>query len=167
MWQELCLYVENIVRRINDAVLKEGKAMSFCCGASMIGTKGTLKHYRTRIHNVPILFCPVCHRIEVHYLVENEYEILAEYAHGDGASEVDFQDYVDESDKALHENCVNNEDEDPMIIVQSQIDMSLDLLSFAKEIADSEWEQQLKKRLIVLSQRRHKLKLKRTPGGTF
>jgi hypothetical protein len=152
---------------INDADLKEGKAMSFCCGASMIGTKGTLKHYRTRIHNVPILFCPVCHRIEVHYLVENEYEILAEYAHGDGASEVDFHDYVDETDKALHENCVNNEDEDPMLIVQNQIDMSLDLLSFAKEIGDTEWEQQLKKRLIVLGQRRHKLKLKRTPGGTI
>lgn len=147
-----------------DADLKEGKTMSFCCGASMIGTKGTLKHYRTRIHNVPIMFCPVCHRIEVHYLVENEYEILAEYAHGDGASEVDFQDYVDESNKALHENCINNEEEDPMQIVQSQIDTSLDLLSFAKELNDTEWEQQLKKRLIVLSQRRHKLKLKRTPG---
>jgi hypothetical protein len=51
--------------------------------------------------------------------------------------------------------------------VQSQIDMSLDLLSFAKEISDSEWEQQLKKRLIVLSQRRHKLRLKHTPGGTI
>lgn len=141
--------------------------MSFCCGASMIGTKGTLKHYRTRIHNVPILFCPVCHRIEVHYMVENEYEILAEYAHGDGASEVDFHDYVDESDKALHENCVNNEDEDPVLVVQSQIDMSLDLLTFAKEIHDREWEQQLKKRLIVLSQRRHKLKLKRAPGSAI
>ncbi|WP_027092554.1 hypothetical protein [Cohnella thermotolerans] len=141
--------------------------MSFCCGASMIGTKGTLKHYRTRIHNVPILFCPVCHRVEVHYLVENEYEILAEYAHGDGASEVDFHDYVDESDKALNENCVNHEDEDPMTIVQSQIDMALDLLSFAKQLGDEEWEQQLKRRLGVLAGRRHKLRLKRTTGGTF
>ncbi|XID93216.1 hypothetical protein ACF3MZ_01365 [Paenibacillaceae bacterium WGS1546] len=140
--------------------------MSFCCGASMLGTKGTLKHYRTRIHNVPILFCPVCHRVEVHYMVENEYEILAEYAHGDGASEVDFRDYVDESDKALHENCVNNEEEDPMAVVQNQIDMSLDLLTIAKEIGDREWEQQLKKRLIALSQRRYKLRMKKTPGGT-
>lgn len=131
----------------------------------MIGTKGTLKHYRTRIHNVPILFCPVCHRIEVHYLIENEYEILAEYAHGDGASEVDFHDYVDESDKALNENCVNHEEEDAVIIVQSQIDMSLDLLTIAKNIEDVEWEKQLKKRLIVLSQRRHKLRMSRTPGG--
>lgn len=141
--------------------------MSFCCGASMIGTKGTLKHYRTRIHNVPILFCPVCHRVEVHYLVENEYEILADYAHGDGASEVDFQDYVDESDKNLHENSVNNEEEDPLLMVQNQIDMGLDLLTFAKKIGDEEWERQLKRRLGVLSQRRHKLRLKRTTGGTL
>ncbi len=155
----------SVKNRETDLPIQGGKTMSFCCGASMIGTKGTLKHYRTRIHNVPILFCPVCHRVEVHYLVENEYEILAEYAHGDGASEVDFQDYVDESDKALHENCVNNEEEDPMAVVQNQIDMSLDLLPIAKEIGDAEWEQQLKKRLIVLSQRRHKLKLKRAPGG--
>lgn len=135
--------------------------MSFCCGASMIGTNGTLKHYRTRIHNVPILFCPVCHRIEVHYLVENEYDILAEYAHGDGASEVDFQDYVDESDKALSENCVNHENEEPMTIVQNQIDMALDLLSFANQLGDSEWEQQLKRRLGVLSGRKLKLRQKR------
>ena len=141
--------------------------MSFCCGASMIGTKGTLKHYRTRIHNVPILFCPVCHRVEVHYLVENEYEILAEYAHSDGASEVDFHDYVDESDKALHENCVNHESEEPMQVVQNQIDIALDLLSFAKQIEDEEWERQLKRRLGALSRRKHKLKQKKTSGGAI
>ena len=69
--------------------------MSVCCGASMIGTRGTLKHYRTHIHNVPLLFCPVCHHVEVHYLIQHEYEILAEYAHTDGAYEVDFEDYLD------------------------------------------------------------------------
>ncbi len=141
--------------------------MSFCCGASMIGTKGTLKHFRTRIHNVPILFCPVCHRIEVHYLVENEYEILAEYAHSDGASEVDFQDYVEELQNELYENCVNHEDEDPMHIVQNQIDMALDLLSIAKQLGDSDWEEQLKRRLSILSQRRHKLRQKKASGGAL
>jgi len=128
----------------------------------MIGMKGTLKHYRTRIHNVPILFCPVCHRVEVHYLVENEYEILAEYAHGDGAAEIDFRDYVDESDKALHENCINRDNEDDLQIVQNQIDMALDLLSFAKAISDEEWQEQLKRRLAVLSRRRSKLLTGRT-----
>ncbi|TBL70560.1 hypothetical protein [Paenibacillus thalictri] len=137
--------------------------MSFCCGASMIGTKGTLKHIRTQIHNVPLLFCPVCHRVEVHHLVENEYEILAEYAHGDGAREVDFQEYVEQRDeKELFENCVNHDNEDAMDVVQSQIDMSLDLLMLAKEWNDTAWEEQLKTRLQMLSRRRSKLKAKKT-----
>ncbi|SEF82817.1 hypothetical protein [Paenibacillus sp. UNC499MF] len=138
--------------------------MSFCCGASMIGSKGTLKHIRTSIHNVPILFCPVCHRIEVHHLIENEYELLAEYAHGDGAAEVDFIDYVEgKQGPAIYENCVNHEDEEPMEIVQNQIDMGLDLLSVAKSLGDDAWEEQLKKRLQVLSRRRSKLVKGRTP----
>ncbi|WP_042164150.1 hypothetical protein [Paenibacillus gorillae] len=136
--------------------------MSFCCGASMIGTKGTLKHFRTHIHNVPIMFCPVCHRVEIHYLIENEYEILAEYAHGDGAAEVDFQEYVEQEHKALLENCVNHENEDPMDVVLSQIDMALDLLSFAGQIGDKEWQEQLKKRLGTLNGRRNKLRQRRT-----
>lgn len=141
--------------------------MSFCCGASMIGTKGTLKHIRTQIHNVPLLFCPVCHRVEVHHLIENEYEILAEYAHGDGAPEVDFLEYVEEKENHyLYENCVNNENEDPAEIVRNQIDMALDLLMVAKEWQDTEWEGQLLKRLGVLSQRRDKLKQKKSIGGS-
>lgn len=139
--------------------------MSFCCGASMIGTKGTLRHYRTHIHNVPILFCPVCHRVDIHYMIEGEYEILAEYAHGDGVSEVDFQDYVDQRSKALFENCVNHDNEDPMDVVMSQIDMALDLLGFAKHLGDSTWEAELKKRLGILNSRRNKLKAKRTSEG--
>ncbi|XEC93672.1 hypothetical protein AB6A23_20275 [Paenibacillus tarimensis] len=139
--------------------------MSFCCGASMIGTKGTLKHIRTHIHNVPILFCPVCHRIEIHYMIENEYEILAEYAHGDGASEVDFEDYVEQEGTGLLENCVNHENEEPLEVVHSQIDISLDLLSFAKQLGDTEWEEQLKRRLGVLNARRNKLTQRRTSEG--
>ncbi|WP_168121023.1 hypothetical protein [Paenibacillus sp. HB172176] len=131
--------------------------MSFCCGASMIGTKGTLKHYRTNIHNVPITFCPVCHSVNIHYLAQSEYDILADYAHGDGATEVDFEDYVDQDELALIENCVNHENEDPMEVVGCQIDMALDLLSFAKQIGDKEWQLVLKKRLQILNSRRNKL----------
>ncbi|WNQ10335.1 hypothetical protein MJA45_22350 [Paenibacillus aurantius] len=140
--------------------------MSFCCGASMIGTKGTLKHIRTHIHNVPILFCPVCHRVEVHHLAQNEYEILAEYAHGDGAPEIDFMEYVESgSGDELFENCVNHENEDPLDIVLSQIDMALDLMTVAKQLQDSEWEGQLKKRLQMLSKRRAKLRQRNTAAG--
>lgn len=133
--------------------------MSFCCGASMIGTRGTLKHYRTQIHNVPLLFCPVCHHTEVHFLVENEYEILAEYAHGDGASEVDFAEYVDVGDHTrLYENCVNAENEDPQDVIRTQIDTALDLLIVAKQLEDHSWQEQLMTRLKVLSERRSRLK---------
>ena len=153
---------KRVANTVKEGDYSGGDRMSFCCGASMIGTTGTLKHYRTHIHNVPILFCPVCHQVDIHYLVENEYEILAEYAHGDGATEVDFQDYVDQESGALLENCVNNENEDPMDVVMSQIDMSLDLMSVAKEWNDREWEEQLKKRLVMLNARRNKLLRRRT-----
>lgn len=134
--------------------------MSFCCGASMLGTKGTLKHYRTQVHNVPLLFCPVCHRVEVHYLAENEYEILAEYAHGDGTTEVDFQDYVMEDEEDIFSNVVNRESEDPLVVVQSQIDISLDLLAVAKWMGDEKWQGELKRRLAVMSQRLLRLQQK-------
>jgi hypothetical protein len=133
--------------------------MSFCCGASMIGTRGTLKHYRTQIHNVPLLYCPVCHHTEVHHLIENEYEILAEYAHGDGAAEVDFAEYVDVGEgQRLYENCVNAENEEPMAVVRTQIDMALDLLIVANQLEDHVWSEQLKGRLKVLSEREARLK---------
>lgn len=138
--------------------------MSFCCGASMVGTKGTLKHYHTQVHNVPLLFCPVCHRVEVHYKVENEYEVLAEYAHGDGVAEIDFQDFIMEDDESIFRNCVNREDEDPIDVVQSQIDMSLDLLTVAKFIGDTKWEHELKKRLAVMSRRRIRLQHNNSNG---
>ncbi|UHA72275.1 hypothetical protein [Paenibacillus sp. 481] len=131
--------------------------MSFCCGASMIGSKGTLQHYRTRIHNVPLLLCPVCQRIDVHYLVENEYEILAEYAESDGVREVDFGDYVNADDARLFENCVSHENEDPLDIVRNQIDNALDLLALAKQWSDPQWESQLKRRLALMSRRKAQL----------
>jgi hypothetical protein len=52
---------------------------------------------------------------------------------------------------------VNCEEEDPLDIVQSQIDMALDLLAFSKHIGDDKWERELKKRLAVMSRRRTKL----------
>ena len=141
--------------------------MSFCCGASMIGSKGSLRHFRTLIHNVPILFCPVCHRVEVHYLVEDEFDILAEYAQGDGAEEVDFELYSDTpSQRDLFENCVNREDEDPLQLVTDQIDMALDLLSVAKALDDAEWQHQLKMRLLVMSRRKDKLMKKKMMRGS-
>ncbi|EHQ63749.1 hypothetical protein PDENDC454_03505 [Paenibacillus dendritiformis C454] len=123
----------------------------------MIGTKGTLQHYRTRIQNVPLLLCPVCHRIEVHFLVENEYEILAEYAQSDGVEEVNFKDYVTTDDSQLFENCINHENDDPLELVRNQIDNALDLLALAKQWKDTQWESQLKRRLALMSRRKAQL----------
>lgn len=136
--------------------------MSYCCGASMIGTKGTLKHIRTRIHNVPILLCPVCHRVEVHHLAYQEYEILAEYAHGDGAQDIDFSDYTDMPPPGeLFANCINNEETDsPRQVVRSQIDMALDLLVISSRLGDAEWGEELRRRLHVLGRRAARLQKK-------
>ncbi len=123
----------------------------------MIGTKGTLTHYRTQVHNVPLLYCPVCQRMEVHYKVENEYEILAEYAHGDGESEIDFQDYILEDDAEIFANCVSIESDDKLESVRNQIDLSLDLLAVAKQMGDKRWQLELKRRLAVMSQKLEKI----------
>lgn len=130
----------------------------------MIGTKGTMKHYHTEVHHVPLLFCPVCHRVEVHYKVEHEYEILAEYSHSDGITEIDFEDFVLENETMVFDNCVNVEGEDPLEIAQTQIDMSLDLMAVAKAIKDLKWEYQLKRRLAVMSLRKDKLIQKKNKG---
>ncbi len=66
-----------------------------------------------------------------------------------------------EDEEAIFENVVNRESEDPMTVVQSQIDLSLDLLVVAKWMQDEKWQLELKRRLAVMSQRR--LRLQRQP----
>lgn len=150
-------FIEYVIT-IHLTLLKGGTFMSFCCGASMIGARGTLKHLRSHIHNVPLVYCPVCHRVEVHHEVETEYEILAEYAHADGATEVDFEDYVpmDHLDQ-LYENCVSTDQETPLDMIESQIDIALDMLTFSKFIHDTEWEKQLYQRLITFGKKKERL----------
>jgi hypothetical protein len=128
--------------------------MSFCCGASMIGALGSLRHFKTQIHNVPILYCPVCNRIEVHPEIEEEYDILAEYAQADLAPEVDFRDYVTgEHVDRVFENCVSIDNGNISYVLRTQIDNALDLMSIAKQLEDEEWGNELKRRLNKLSQR--------------
>lgn len=129
--------------------------MSFCCGAGMIGTIGSVRHQRTVVRNVPILYCPVCDRIEVHPKIEGEYEILVEYAYGDHAPEVDFHDFVNAEQYAdLFANC-SMIDEGGSIgdTLRQQIDIALDLLGVAKALQDEEWRNALKDRLQRLSER--------------
>lgn len=67
-----------------------------------------------------------------------------------------------EDEDTIYENCVNRENEDPLEIIQRQIDTSLDLLSIAKSIEDHKWESELKRRLAVMSKRRSKIKPNQT-----
>lgn len=128
--------------------------MSFCCGASMIGTIGTLKNHQTYIHQAPILYCPICQSIEVHPRVKDDYDILADYAQSDYAPEIYFNDYVDAKDlEDIFMDCIDIEDKSMSIVLRTQIDHALDLVSVAKNINDQEWEKQLYHRLKVLSER--------------
>jgi len=127
--------------------------MGFCCGASMVGAIGTVRYKKTLIHQVPIIYCPICHAFEVYPKVKDEYEILAEYAHADRAGEVTFSDYVDLSDKEdLFEDCVNY-DGSAEDALRQQIDHALDLLAVAHKLGDEEWKKDLLNRLKVLSER--------------
>lgn len=133
--------------------------MSFCCGASMIGALGSLRHHKTYVNNVPILHCPVCNRIDVHPTVEEEFEILSEYAKTDDTPEVDFKEYVNsESLKNIFENCTVIDEGRIDEVYRQQIDSALDLLSVAKQLKDREWEDTLKKRLNRLSERLNRWK---------
>jgi reverse gyrase len=138
--------------------------MSLCCGASMIGTIGTVKHHNTYIHQVPILHCPICQSIEVYSRIKEDYEILADYAHSDHAPEVFFNDYVEIDDlDALFIDCIEIDIDLNTGVIKNQIDHALDLLSIAKKVKDDEWEKTLYKRLNVLSQRLRRHQQKETP----
>jgi len=133
--------------------------MSFCCGASMIGALGSLRSHRTYINNVPILHCPVCNRIDVHPKIQEEYEILSEYAQADDAPEVDFKEYMNnESLAGIFENCAVIDEGRIDEVFKQQIDNALDLLLVSKHIKDKEWEEVLKVRLNKLSERLSKWK---------
>ncbi|GAA4713272.1 hypothetical protein [Brevibacillus fulvus] len=129
--------------------------MGFCCGAGMIGSIGNVRHYKTLVLNVPILFCPACDRIEVHPAIEGEYEILVEYAQGDNALEVDFRDFVSvENIPDLFENCAMVDEAGQFVeVLKQQIDLSLDLLVVAKELKEDMWREELMNRLKRLSER--------------
>lgn len=135
--------------------------MSYCCGATMICKVGTLRHGATWVHNVPLYYCPVCHQVEVHPKVKNEFDLLVEYAQEDSAREVNLKDYIDEEMVAeWKENCTSFQEDNPEEILQEQIDMALDLLGVAKQLGDNQWVADLKYRLQVLSSKLAKLKKK-------
>ena len=57
---------------------------------------------------------------------------------------------------------MNHENENPFDITTTQIDMALDLMIFARQVEDVEWESQLQRRLRVLSDQKLKLQRKKS-----
>lgn len=128
--------------------------MSFCCGASKIGVIGAITSEQVVVHQVPLLFCPICHDLEVHHSVRDEFELLVDYAQADGLDQIDFSDYVGTVQLShLLENCISVEQGKPELLYREQIDNALDLLGVAKQLSDPYWEETLKYRLKVLSGR--------------
>ncbi|MDA8353062.1 MAG: hypothetical protein M0Z65_07735 [Firmicutes bacterium] len=126
--------------------------MGFCCGAGMVGGMGTIQYESVKVHHVPLQFCPVCHRMEVHPSVEREFELLLEFAQEDGARELNLGEQIGHSD-AWKESCSSLQDEEPETLLRNQIDTALDLMSVARHLEDHKWEAMLKHRLRVLSRR--------------
>lgn len=132
--------------------------MSFCCGATMIGAVGSLRHGSIRVHNVPLFYCPVCHQMEVYPVIKDEFELVVEFARGDGVHEVYLRETIDSKilDK-WKEYATSFQEDNQEAVLREQIDMALDLLSMAKWLEDRTWEDQLKHRLHVLSRRMRRL----------
>lgn len=127
--------------------------MSYCCGASTIGFIGSYKDASVIVHQVPMLVCPVCHEVEVHPAVKEELELVIEYAKEDRAKEVTLRETITpEMIAEWKEYGISFQDTDDIeSVIREQIDHSLDLLRVSKVLNDSEWGEELKNRLRVLT----------------
>jgi YgiT-type zinc finger domain-containing protein len=130
----------------------------YCCGAAMIGAIGSLRKHSVFVHNVPLLYCPVCHEIEVHPAIKEEFELVVQYAVEDGVKETTLREKIDpELIVEWKEYCISFQEGDLEPVLREQIDYSLDLLSATKQLGDREWGEELKNRLKVLTARLRRL----------
>jgi len=138
---------------------EEGKAVSYCCGASTIGFVGSYRHSSVMVHQVPLMYCPVCHEVEVHPAVKEELELVVEYAKEDRAKEVTLRETITpEMIAEWKENGISFQETDDLEpVLREQIDHSLDLLRVSKVLNDTEWGEELKNRLKVLTTQLKKL----------
>lgn len=133
--------------------------MIYCCGASMIGKIGTIGQKKVLVHQVPILYCPVCQKSHVHPAVKEQFELVVEYATEDGVKETTLYDRIDPNMlKKWKELSFSFEEEDNHeMILREQIDLALDLLRICKP--DYDWADLLKARLKVLSEKLRNLEI--------
>ncbi|MFC7441916.1 hypothetical protein [Laceyella putida] len=133
--------------------------MGYCCGASMIGFIGSYRQQSIMVHQVPLMFCPVCHSIEVHPAVKEEFDLVVEYAQEDRVREVTLRETITpEMIAEWKEAGISFQETDDLEpILREQIDHSLDLLRVSKVLNDKEWGEELKHRLSVLTTQLKKL----------
>lgn len=130
----------------------------YCCGAAMIGAIGSLRKHTVFVHNVPLLYCPVCHEIEIHPSVKEEFDLVVQYAVEDGVKETTLRDQIDpDLIEEWKEYCVTFQEGDLEPVLREQVDYALDLLSASKQLGDLEWGEELKNRLKVLTTRLKRL----------
>ncbi|MBE3595723.1 MAG: hypothetical protein IMW86_01610 [Hydrogenibacillus sp.] len=131
--------------------------MNWCCGAMMIGSIGALRVEGIVFERLPLVYCPVCRRFEVHPLVSDAFELLLDYAQGDNARHIVFDDFVtiDEAELRAHQPLWD--DGEPLLLIQASIDQALDLLSAAKALGDVLWKRELGDRLKRLAALKSKI----------
>lgn len=131
--------------------------MSFCCGTDMLLTIAQLKQKTVTITNVPVLFCLICEKIIVHPDVEVEFELLKDYAAGDGAREVDLLPYVHPKTREVLYNPQNHADRLNMDhVLKEQLDRALDLYAIAQATNDPLWKEEILQRLQTLHMKKSK-----------
>ncbi|SFX18358.1 hypothetical protein SAMN04487866_10253 [Thermoactinomyces sp. DSM 45891] len=133
--------------------------MIYCCGASMIGKIGTIVRKQVSVHQVPVLYCPVCQKRHVHPAVKEQFELVVEYAIEDRVKETTLYDRIDPKmlKKWKESSFSFEEDDNQESILREQIDLALDLLRICKP--DYDWADLLKIRLKVLSEKLRNLEI--------
>jgi hypothetical protein len=133
--------------------------MSYCCGASTVGYIGSIMERSVLVHQVPLFYCPVCHEVEVHPAVREEFELAVEYAIEDRVKEILFRETITPDMIAEWKEyaVIFQESESAETILREQIDHSLDLMRAARTLKDERWVDELKQRLKVLSDRLKRL----------
>ncbi|SDY16699.1 hypothetical protein [Thermoactinomyces sp. DSM 45892] len=133
--------------------------MIYCCGASMIGKIGTIVRKQVSVHQVPVLYCPVCQKRHVHPAVKEQFELVVEYAIEDRVKETTLYDRIDHKmlKKWKEYSFSFEEDDNQESILREQIDLALDLLRICKP--DYDWADLLKIRLKVLSEKLRNLEI--------
>ncbi|QZA32735.1 hypothetical protein [Hydrogenibacillus sp. N12] len=121
--------------------------MSWCCGAMMVGSIGRLRRNGIVFDRVPLVYCPVCRRFDVHPLVADAFDLLLDYAEADGARVVDVAELLRYDEAALRAAQPFWDDGDAEALVEGLIDQALDLLSAARALDDRLWRRELHDRL--------------------